>query len=211
MKDKKEHLKIDLDFLDKETPKEPQPAPADADSSSAARPATTPVSTGYKHNWRNIAIIGGIVLVIIWAIASSDDSSTNSTSSGSYVPTTQTSNYNSGSGTVIRGDYSCSSYAASRVDALSPSESEATLTSAQNALERRTNYLKNLKDEIDSSYVNEYSDQWQIDDYNQKVDEYNSLLPAYKRDMAGLDSRIDSYNAQIEARNNYLSQNCTRR
>lgn len=210
MKDKKDHLNIDLDFLDKEAPKEPSSS-TDTDSSSATRPTTVPVVTGYKHNWRNIAIIGGIVLFIIWAIASSDDSSTNSTSSGSYVPSTQTSNYDSNDGTVIRGDYSCSSYAASRVDALEPSESEATLSSAQNALERRTNHLKNLKDEIDNSYVNDYSSQWEIDDYNQKVDEYNSLLPAFKRDAADLDSMIDRFNTQVEARNNYLSQNCTPR
>jgi len=211
MKDKKDHLNIDLEFLDKEAPKEPSPATDAGSSSAAARPATVPVSTGYKHNWRNILIIGGIVLFIIWAIASSDDSSTNSTSSGSYVPSTQTSNYNSDDDTVIRGDYRCSSYEASRVDALAPTESEATLTSAQNALEQRSNRLENLKSEIDNSYVNEYSSQWEIDDYNQKVDEYNSLLPAYKRDATALDSRIDRFNTQVAAHNNYLIQNCTPR
>lgn len=210
MKEKKEHLNIDLEFLDREAPKEPLPS-TDAGSSSVARPTTIPVSTGYKHNWRNIIIIGGIVLFIIWAIASSDDSSTNSTSSGSYVPSTQTSNYNSNDSTVIRGDYRCSSYEASRVDALAPTESEATFTSAQNALDQRSNYLENLKSEIDNSYVNEYSAQWEVDDYNQKVDEYNGLLPAFKRDATNLSSRIDQYNAQVEARNNYLARNCTPR
>lgn len=209
MKDKKDHLNIDLEFLDKkEASRESMPA-TDESSPSAPRSAA-PVSTGYKHNWRNIAIIGGIVLVIIWAIASSDDSSTNSTSSGSYVPSTQTSNYNNND-TVIRGDYSCSSYEASRADALDPSESEATLTIAQNSIEQRSRRLENLKDEIDSSYVSEYSSQWEIDDYNQKVDEYNSLLPGFKRDAESLSSRIDRYNAQVEARNNYLRQNCTPR
>ena len=75
----------------------------------------------------------------------------------------------------------------------------------------QTRNLENLKNEIDNSYVNDYSSQWEIDDYNEKVDRYNSLLPAYKRDLADLDTRIDDYNAQIQEHNNYLVANCTKK
>ena len=212
MKEPKDHLNIDLEFLDKKEPirvapkaetpkgKEPNWRYYDPDKANA--------SSGKKYNWKNILIIGGVILFFGWIIFSDDSS--NSSSTNTYTPQAQTSNYNSNDN-VIRGDYSCSSYEASRADALDPSESEATITIAQNSIEQRSRRLENLKDEIDSSYVSEYSSQWEIDDYNQKVDEYNGLLPGFKRDAESLSSRIDRYNAQVEARNNYLRQNCTPR
>jgi len=69
--------------------------------------------------------------------------------------------------------------------------------------------LDRLENEIDNSYVNEYSSQWKINQYNATVNEYNSKLATYKRDVAVLNSRIDKYNTQIEAHNNYLRNNCT--
>ena len=207
MKNDKDHLDIDLEFLDKKEPTKATPKQADA---GQATPTPTPVSTGYKYNWKNILIIGGIVLFIGWAMFGSDDGSS-SNSTNTYTPPVQTSNYNTGNDDVMVGEYSCSRSHYNQAVALDPDETEQQIESASSAFEYRTNAMKRLKDEIDSSYVNDYSEQWEIDDYNAKVDDYNSKLPAYKRDLANLDSRIDQYNAQIQTHNNYLVANCTKR
>lgn len=208
MKNDKEHLNIDLEFLDKKEP--PKVAPKQHEATGQTPHHSTPVSTGYKYNWKNILIIGGVVLFIGWAMFSNSDSSSSPTTSNSpYTPSAQTTNSNSDD-TVIRGQYRCSSYNASQADALAPSESESTISSAQNALEQRSTYLENLKSEIDGSYVNEYSSQYEIDNYNQKVDDYNSELASYKRDASSMSSRIDRFNSQVEAHNNYLINHCTK-
>ena len=72
MKIDKDLLDIDLEFLDKKEPTKATPKQADA---GQATPTPTPVSTGYKYNWKNILIIGGIVLFIGWAMFGSDDGS----------------------------------------------------------------------------------------------------------------------------------------
>lgn len=208
----KDHLNIDLEFLDKKDAPKAKPAP-NVEHSGAANQANTPatpVSSGYKYNWKNILIIGGIVLFVGWLIFSDDGSSSSSTTN-TYTPPAQTSNYNTNDDSVMVGEYSCSRYHYNQAVALDPDETEQQIDSARSALEYRTNRLETLKNEIDNSYVNDYSAQWEIDEYNEKVDEYNSLLPAYKRDLASLDSRIDTYNAQIQRHNNYLVANCTKR
>jgi hypothetical protein len=54
MKNDKEHLKIDLDFLDKKetphiaTPKTPPPTSTASHTPPPVKPTATPVSTGYK-------------------------------------------------------------------------------------------------------------------------------------------------------------------
>src|SRR3989344_8138138 len=91
MKNDKEHLKIDLDFLDKKetphvaTPKTPPPSSTASHTPPPVKPTTTPVTTGYKYNWKNILIIGGIILFIGWAMFSSDDGSSPS-STNTYTP-----------------------------------------------------------------------------------------------------------------------------
>jgi peptidoglycan hydrolase CwlO-like protein len=78
-------------------------------------------------------------------------------------------------------------------------------------MENRANELERLQGEIENSYVSEYSSQWEIDDYNDTVNTYNAKLTSYKRDVAALDTRIDRFNTQVAAHNNYLMQNCTPR
>lgn len=207
MKKPDDHLNIDLDFLDK---KEPVRVAKKTDNGSEEASNSSHVSpSGRRWNWKNILIISGVVLFFGWIIFSDDGSSSGSTNT--YTSPTQTSNYNSNDDSVMVGEYSCSRYHYNQALALDPDETEQQIESAQSALEYRTRRLESLKNEIDNSYVNEYSSQWEIDDYNEKVDEYNSLLPAYKRDLANLDSRIDTYNAQIQKHNNYLVANCTKR
>src|SRR3989344_2136021 len=203
MKESKDHLDIDLEFLDKKEPLRVAPKPHEQTSSTSKSP-----STGRKYNWKNILIIGGIILFFVWVIFSDDSGSSSTTNT--YTPPASGQN-TSGSGDNVRlGEYSCSRYHYNQAVALDPDETEQQIESASSAFEYRTNALERLKDEIDNSYVNDYSAQWEIDDYNAKVDEYNSKLPAYKRDLASLDSRIDKYNAQIQKHNDYLTANCTK-
>jgi hypothetical protein len=206
MKNDKDHLDIDLEFLDKKEQPKATPKQADVDEVAST---PTPVSTGYKYNWKNILIIGGIILFIGWAMFSSDDgSSSNSTTNTNTAPAS--SQISNGDELMI-GQYSCSRYHYDQAVALDPDETEQQIENARIAIETRTNVLERIKKQIDSSYVNDYSDQWEIDQYNELVDDYNSKLPAYKRDLADLDTRIDRYNAQIQKHNNYLVANCTKR
>ncbi len=204
MKNEKEHLDINLEFLDKKETFHPT---SKQERDNGNEPYKTPSNNSRPNskkprNWKNILIIGGIVLFVVSAL-SSDNSNTSSSTANNTTDT-------QGSSDVIRGDYRCSSYDAGQADALEPSLNETLLTSDQTALGQRSNYLDNLKTNIDNSYVNEYSSQYEIDDYNQSVDNYNNSLASYKRDVANLESRIDSFNAQVEAHNNYLINNCTK-
>jgi hypothetical protein len=102
MKHDKEHLDIDLDFLDKKDGKDaPKAKPKPAEHSTASSDEKTPppptsdvetVSSEYKYNWRNILIVGGIILFFGWAIfsGSSSDTSTSSTYTPPVVSTSNT-------------------------------------------------------------------------------------------------------------------------
>lgn len=202
MENKDKKLEIDLGFLDKVSSEPKQPIRKEAINVSASSGRT-------KWNWKAILIIIGIIIVIIWIGASEDSSSTTST----YTPPSagQIKNVSVDDENVEYGEYRCSQYHYDKAVALSPSESEQTLTSAQLSMDTRANEIERLQKEIENSYVNEYSPQWEIDDYNDTADTYNSKLISYKRDAAALDTRIDEFNTQVAAHNNYLAQNCSLR
>jgi peptidoglycan hydrolase CwlO-like protein len=203
MSEKDKKLDFDLGFLDEESPKSKQPIRKD----HAKAPET---ASSTKWNWKTISIVAGVIIVIIWIAASEDNSST---PTSTYTPpsTNQVRNVSAGDDSVEYGEYRCSRYHYDKAVALSPSETEQTLKSAQLSMDIRANELERLQREIENSYVNEYSWQWEIDDYNDNVNTYNSKLTSYKRDATALDSRIDRFNAQVAAHNNYLTQNCTPR
>jgi len=166
MKDSKDHLNIDMEFLDKEEPLRVAPKPESSSSSS--------VSTAPRFKWKTILIIGGVLLFFIW-IGSQGDSTgstssvNNSSSSTGNSSSSSPSRSSSSSATVTVGEYKCSSSYASELD-------------------RQETEINRLKKEIDGSYVNEYSSQSQINQYNAKIDKHNTLTTAY---------------------NNYLKTNCT--
>lgn len=190
------HLDINLDFLDEEDTSKKKV--------SGHKPKIANQESGVKkYNWKTILIIVGVVLFFGWAIFS-EDSSTNNTNTQSYTTTDKSSN-----DFVVIGEYTCSRYHYDKAVALNPDESESQITSAQNSLEYRANEIDRLQNEIENSYVNEYSSQYAIDQYNEMVNEYNSKLASYNRDATNLDSRIDRYNEQIAKHNNYLTSNCT--
>ena len=203
MSDKNKKLDFDLGFLDEESPKLKQPI-----RKEHTKPQSEAASS-IKWNWKTISIIAGVIMVIIW-IASSEDSTT---PTSTYTPpsTNQVRNISADDDSVEYGEYRCSQYHYNKAVALSPSETEQQLKSAQLSMDIRSNELERLQREIENSYVSEYSSQWEIDDYNDNVNTYNSKLNSYKRDATALDSRVDRFNAQVEAHNRYLTQNCTPR
>lgn len=202
MENKDKKLEIDLGFLNEVSSEPRQPIRKEAINVSAS-------SSRKKWNWKVISIIIGIIIVIIWIGASEDSSPTTSTYTA--PSTSQTKNVSADDENVEYGEYTCSRYHYDKAVALSPSENEQTLASAQLSMETRANEIERLQKGIENNYVNEYSSQWEIDDYNNTVDTYNSKLTSYKRDAAALDTRIDRFNTQVAAHNNYLVQNCSLR
>jgi hypothetical protein len=85
MQSDKEHLNVDLGFLDEAKPREAQAQAA----------------SEYKVNWRNLAIIGGLIIVVLIWIGSSDNTSSQRSTPSSYAPPATT---------VSNGQFSCSSY-----------------------------------------------------------------------------------------------------
>jgi len=196
------NLDFDLDFLDEESPVE-------AKKKATKKRSQGPfLSVGAKDGLKKWGTGAAIVIGIIFLGAVfSDDSSTSS----NYTPPTsnQNSTYSDDDDMITIGEYSCSRYHYNRAVELDPENTDSSLSFEQNLLVSRGNEIDRLENEIEYSYVNEYSSQWEIDEYNASIDEYNTKLAAYNRDAASLDARIDRYNAQVQLHNNYLIQNCT--
>ena len=193
MQNDKEHLNVDLGFLDEAQPRE----------------AETLAKSGYKVNWRNIAIIGGLmVAVFIWANLD-DKSSTSRKSSPAPVasaPVYQPPATNTG-GTVQNGRFRCSRYDSNQADQLSPGN-ESELTLQQQEVARRRNALDSLTTQINLSNVNQYSGKAAIDIYNALVEQYNAQLTSFKSDVVAYQARVDRFNAQVVVHNNYLLEHC---
>ncbi len=202
MQNDKEHLNVDLGFLEEAKPREVQ----------------TQTASTYKANWRNIAIIGGIVVVLFIWIASSDNSTSNRSAPATYTPpaTSQARApaYNppaTGSATTVsNGDFRCSSYDSNQADRMAPTN-EFQITQEEDELKRRSDTLDTLKFQIDTSGVTQYSEQYAIDNYNSMVQRYNAQLTSFRTDYASHQTRIDIYNQQVQARNDYLQTHCRRR
>lgn len=222
MSDPKEHLNIDLDFLDKKEPLKSTPKPkvdtqkSSTQNSSAQGGPTqstppkqttasnqTPVSPT-KYNWKNILIVGGLVLFFGWALfsGSSDDSGTTSTTPSS---TSGDNSFVSETGQMFR----CSDSNYSRALALKPDTANAASINAESdALDTRIAARDAMKDLIDDTYVDEYDD-YSVDSYNEMVDDYNTRNNRLKVDIQNWNDKNDSLNVQIDTFNNFLDSNCT--
>jgi len=195
------HIKIDLEFLE---------------SDSANKKTTAPIPPGNnknpkssKYNRKNILIIiGGVILLFLWIIFSDDSPSTSTNNAGSHTPSS-TNQLSSDNDTYIIGEYRCSKYDYDKAVELVSAETEQEINATRDALEYKSREIDRLQNEIDNSYVDEYSSQYKIDQYNETVNEYNSKLTSYERDTTSFSSRVDRYNAQVETHNNYLKNNCT--
>ena len=180
-------------------------------------PLTT-ISTEYKHNWRNIFVIGGIIIVGGWIFLNSNGGKAPNMG-GSYMPQTPKSiSTNSPKETtsanednVIVGKYSCTNYHYSRADDIKPSTfTEQQLIKLKMALDSDSQKLELIKRRIDSISVDN-TNQVSIDNFNAKVDSYNLKLQLYKSSQAEYNDKVDNFNFAVNNYNNYLLTNCTKR
>lgn len=210
MKNDKEHLKIDLDFLDKKetshvtTPKAPPPSSTTSNTLPPTKPTSTPVSTGYKYNWKNILIIGGIVLFFGWAIFSGDSDS--SSSSTTYTPSELGSNNLLAEGGQT---FRCSDSDYDRAVQLRPSASlGAQLANESDTLDAQIASNKEEGAAIEGMYVDEY-DEYSVDNYNYRVNSYNAERQRLINAVNSWQSRSDAFDRSIDTYNNFLDANCT--
>lgn len=184
------HINIDLDFLDntKSTKKDS----ISHESSNHSKPKSTK-----KYNWRKILVIGGIIVLFLIWVNSSDSTTTTST--------------NDSTKNVSVGEYMCTDYHSKQADLLSPKKSENEIDNERASIEKKGDDLDNLKNEMDLSGVDENSSQYEINQFNVLVDDYNSKLALYKRDYESFQSKIDDYNVKIDAYNKYLEKNCNKK
>lgn len=142
-------------------------------------------------------VFWGIIVVVIIAsmfFQNNDKKKTTYTPSGgtSTPPYSPPPSYNDD--TVTVGQYRCSRYHHNRSQELEPSSHE------KQAIKRESNALDSLKLEIETMYVDRYS-QSSIDHYNMLVNDYNSREQNHQRN-------IDRYNNKVATYNNYLMSNC---
>ena len=197
MQNDKEQLNVDLSFLDE----------------AKSRETVTAAKSGYKVNWRNITIIGGIILAgIIWVNVDNQYPAPRSAGTAptalAPAPAYQAPSADS-AGSVKNGHFSCSRYDSDQADRLSP-VGDTELTMQQQTLQRRSKALDELKTQINLSTVSQGSNQSAVKNYNAMVDQYNTQLTAFKSDVAAYHARVDQFNAQVEVHNNYLLTHCTR-
>ncbi len=209
MKESKDHLNIDLEFLDKKEPVRvaPKPEPPKGDEPNwryyDPNIAKANSGSGEKYNWKNILIISGIVLFFGWVIFSNSGNSNSPSSS-----TGASSNTNSANN-VVTGQYMCSQYNHNRAGELEPSKSqEAALKSEESSLSLEGNRLSTEKDQLQNEYVDQ-SDQNSIDTHNAAVDDLNSRLASYRYRLTQHSQAIDAYNIKVGVYNNFLIKNCT--
>lgn len=200
MKEPNDHLNIDLDFLDKKEPVRVAKKP-DPETGKASTPASSP--TGAKWNWKNIIIIGCVVLFFGWAIFSG---SSDSSSGSSYTPTPSGSSNNllSEGGQTFR----CSDSNYDRAVQLRPSTSlGAQLADESDRLDAQIAANKAEKADLESTYVDE-DDEYEVDAYNERVDDYNSERQRLITAGNSWDQRSAAFDKQIDAYNNFLDTNC---
>ena len=231
MKKSKEHLNIDLDFLgekesiEKSHKTEDKPNYVPTPGLNIKNRTGKKAQPDFKINWSTVSTVVFILFFIGVSIYSSGSNNSNTAVPVSGT-NTDTNNNNSlgqlksptlnvnkaiADEDVIVDEYSCSTSHSREARALTTDETEQQIDGANNSLKIREGEIKSLKDEIDNIDVNDYSEQWEIDSYNEKVDDYNSKRTVYNRDLKSLSSRIEKFNSQVKIYNDYLDNNCTKR
>ncbi|MFA5256453.1 MAG: hypothetical protein WC419_07150 [Candidatus Omnitrophota bacterium] len=186
------HIDIDLDFLDNTKSTKKDSVSHGSKNHQKSKPTK-------KYNWKKILIIGGCILIfIIWV--NSSESSTTTTNTNDT-----TNKY------VSVGNYTCTEYYSTQADLLLPKINEKEIDSERSSLEDRSNQLDSLKNKMDISGVDENSSQYDINQFNVLVDDYNSKLTLYKKDAESFQSKVDDYNAKIDIYNKYLEKNCNKK
>lgn len=223
-----EHLDFNTDFLDSD---KTRPSPQ---SSSETFPSRKRLFSDTKPSWtQNTAapkkktgraklIVGAvcavIILILIIIAANTPETNYNNPTppATSNIPVVNTASQNAqadpldlftdGNGAT----YSCSLSDHAKATSLRPAISDKNkIASDESYLNTLETKVDNEKASIDSSYVNEYSPQYEIDEYNSQIDQYNIDLQTYKRAASNYSAEVDSYNAKVDVYNNFLKNNCT--
>lgn len=216
MKKSKDHLHIDLDFLDKKESLRATPKVKKEDSHV---PDLESVSSDMDNlhlkndkpdkgkNVKIIYIIIGIVLFLYIFSAPANKSgnsgsSSTSSSNSTYTPTNNSSLMSDGGRT-----FSCSDSNYDRALELKPS-SGTQLGQELDALNTRIDANKSARTKIEATAVDN-TNQSSLDNYNYMVDSYNAERTKLISDMANWQQKTDSFDRQIDAYNNYLDTNCS--
>ncbi|MEO6077465.1 MAG: hypothetical protein ABIP54_01650 [Candidatus Andersenbacteria bacterium] len=214
MKEPKEHLDIDLEFLDKKEPtrvalKKPDDSKKSGPNwryydSNKSEANSMPVR---KYNWKNIIIIGGIILFLCWIVflISSDSSSSSNSTNAPSIDNIGSKNILTDGGQTFR----CADSNYDRALQLKPSTSlGGQLANESDSLDARIATNKAKKTELDVMYVDE-SNQYAIDNYNSMVESYNAERQRLITVTNSWQQRNDAFNKQVDTYNNFLDTNCS--
>jgi len=108
---------------------------------------------------------------------------------------------------VVTGEYLCSQYHADKSTELEKDYS--FLPVRKEILSQQEAEIDQLWDGIQYSATDEYSPQWEIDNYNEKVNIYNDKRVRWERDIELFNSQAEAASSQIRKYNNYLIEHCT--
>lgn len=167
-------LNFNLDFLDKESRTEKT-------TSNHDKVIGGKHSKKFVINWK--ILIGVIALIVVLVLVANGSNSTTVDSSVNSNPASSTP-------TDTNNQDNCSQAAQLKPSAYEKSD-----------LDDEQSRLQRLKNEIDYTYVDN-SSQYSVNNYNSLVDTYNIQRQKYLNDL-------DDYNAKINRYNSYI-QNCSR-
>lgn len=194
MKETKDHLDIDLGFLDKKD----AVRVSSGVESDATQTSSVPKdhSTDTKYNWKNILIVCGIIIFFLWVMSSGNSDSTSSQS----MPKSEMF--------LTGGKYNCTQYHHDRSGELEPSIDQSVAIDAKtDQLSAEGNRLESEKVSIESEYVDEYN-QWSVSQHNNRIDLYNAKSDSYQARVSSHKADISAYNDRVVIYNNYLAANC---
>lgn len=204
---KKEKIELDFDFLEKKSNNTNSPKSVSSENSKSHTYVKSKQSKTFNFSDRTkkwlvgFAVVG--VIILIGVLGGDSDTGTSNTNNASG----RASQYDNEM--IQTGEYSCSRYHHDRAGELEPTSSEeAIIDSNTDQLQLESKNLDSEGYAIDNMYVDQYS-QWSIDQYNNRVDNFNAELESYQRRASAHERSIDNYNARVEAYNNYLISNCT--
>lgn len=235
----KEKLDFDFEFLDQNPNRDQNKAQEDRtrySQKNGKKSAKFKEKKRKKSNvtWWPIIIIGFITIMVLSSIFDNNDISTTTKTNpqNSYktkpiqsqqpsknpsadnllniIAEKENEEYMGHTEYMMVGEYRCSILHYNKAGELEPSKiEEATLDSERVLLENRSDSLDSLQIVIKNMHVDEYS-QWSIDNYNNKINDYNARLILYQNDVEKLENKIDNYNRRVKIYNNYLTNNCTK-
>jgi hypothetical protein len=217
----KEHLNIDLSFLDEPPEKgnsikkkqsfpESQSSLKQRFSTNRKKSVSSKNPTGKQTNdSASVWLWGILIVVVILGSIFSDDTPSKASSNVRNSTSSRVRQSSNSDDTVVVGEYRCRRSHSNRLRQLNPDESEAQIDSARSILNGKGNELDYLKKMIDTSNVSPYSSQYEINEYNDSVQKLKAKIQRYNQKNSEFNKRIKKYNKQVKVRNNYLKTNCS--